>query len=127
MQRVHSRKQLIRQLSEPRNVLSMNFNRSTMKMSKQVSKFSRRNTRMSIYEKRRETEMKVPSKELSKDEKTLVYYLVNLILFKQYNMANSLSEKHLLKMKNKCSDIFKANVRRLQALSIQYASLQAHK
>ena len=44
-----------------------------------------------------------------REEKTMVYYLVNLILFKHYNMANSLIKKHFLKMRN-CSEIFKANV-----------------
>lgn len=42
----------------------------------------------------------------------MLYYLANLILFKHYNMANSLIKKHFLKMK-KSSDIFKANIRRL--------------
>ena len=62
--------------------------------------------------------------ELTNDEKTLIYYLVNLILFKQFNMANSLIKKHYIRMK-KCSDIFKANMRRLQALSL-YQSIVTH-
>ena len=61
-----------------------------------------------------------------REEKTMVYYLVNLILFKHYNMANSLIKKHFLKMRN-CSEIFKANVRRLQALSLQYEGIERKK
>ena len=53
-----------------------------MKAAKQVSQFSRQKTRMSVYEQKRDSELKAPGKKLSKDEKTLVYYLVNLILFK---------------------------------------------
>ena len=55
--------------------------------------------------------------ELTVEEMTMVYYLVNLILYKQFNVANSLIKKHYLPMK-KTNDIFKANVRRLQALSL---------
>ena len=55
--------------------------------------------------------------ELSQDEKTMAYYLVNLILFKQYSLARHLIKTHFLKMK-KTSDLFKANVRRLQALAL---------
>lgn len=55
--------------------------------------------------------------ELTVDETTMVYYLANLILFKQFNVANTLIKKHYLHMK-KCSSLFKANVRRLQALSL---------
>ena len=51
------------------------------------------------------------------DEKTMIYYLANLILLKQFNVANSLIKRRFLPMK-KCSGIFKANIRRLQALSI---------
>ena len=72
---------------------------------------------MSVYEQDKRCSIAMRFKDsqmLSKDEKTMVYYLVNLILFKQYNMANSLCEKHYLKMKNdQCSHIYKANVRRL--------------
>ena len=55
--------------------------------------------------------------ELTVDEKTMVYHLVNLILSRQFNVANSLIKKHYLVM-DKCSNIFKANVRRFQALSL---------
>lgn len=44
----------------------------------------------------------------------MIYYLTNLILFKQFNVATLAIKKQFLKMKQ-CSDLFKANVRRLQA------------
>lgn len=50
--------------------------------------------------------------DLTMDEKVLIYYLINLILYKQFNVANSLVKKHYLEMK-KCSNIFKGNFRRL--------------
>ena len=53
----------------------------------------------------------------------MIYYLVNLILFKHYNMADSLIKTLFLRMK-KCSEIFKANVRRLYALSMQYNCIE---
>ena len=83
-----------------------------------MAQFSRAKTRQSVYEMRRQTDIKGTSKEICREEKTMIYFLVNLILFKHYDMAASLIKKHFLKM-SKCSDIFKANIRRLQALSLQ--------
>ena len=48
----------------------------------------------------------------------MLFYLVNLILLNQFNVANSLIKKHYLTMK-KCNQVFKANVRRFQALSLR--------
>lgn len=53
---------------------------------------------------------------LSAEEGALIYYLVNLILLEQHSLAQSLIEKHYVKMK-KCSEVFRGNVKRLQALS----------
>ena len=67
---------------------------------------------------RQNTEVIVTKGEMNSNEKTMIYYLVNLILFKQYNVANSLIKKHYKKMKKDVTQIFKANIRRFQALSL---------
>ena len=67
---------------------------------------------------RANTEVIVNKGEMNSNEKTMIYYLVNLILFKQYNVANSLIKKHYRKMKKDVAQIFKANIRRFQALSL---------
>ena len=74
---------------------------------------------MSVYEKRLTMIKDKSNDELTVEEMTMVYYLVNLIFYKQFNVANSLIKKHYLPMK-KTNDIFKANVRRLQALSLYH-------
>ena len=40
---------------------------------------------------------------MNDNEKTMIYYLVNLILFKQYNVVNSMIKKHYRKMKKDVS------------------------
>ena len=72
---------------------------------------------MSVYEKRMTMLKDKIQLELTVDEMTMLYYLINLILYKQFNVANILVQKHYLAM-TKCSEIFKANVRRYQALSL---------
>ena len=47
----------------------------------------------------------------------MIYYLSNLILLKQFNVANSLIKRNFIHMK-KCGNLFKANMRRLQGLSL---------
>ena len=74
---------------------------------------------MSVYEKRMTVIRDKNYDLLTVEETTMIYYLVNLILYKQYNVANLLIKKHFLPMK-KLNDIFKANVRRLQALSLYH-------
>ena len=99
----------------------MSFRRGTIKPLKlgqnSQAAFSRQTSRMSVYEARRNTMWQRDKGELTVDEKTMVYHLVNLILSRQFNVANSLIKKHYLVM-DKCSNIFKANVRRFQALSL---------
>lgn len=53
--------------------------------------------------------------QLNEDELTMIYYLANLILLTQNNVANLLIKKYYKKMKE-CSPIFKANVHRFQSL-----------
>ena len=106
---------------------AINFPRGSIKDPKGKNKskqFYRQNFRNSMYENNRMSGLKKDGGELTNDEKTLIYYLVNLILFKQFNMANSLIKKHYIPMK-KCSVIFKANMRRLRALSL-YQSIVDH-
>ena len=52
---------------------------------------------------------------LSNEEGAMIYYLANLIILDQHNLVLSLIEKHYLRMK-KCSDVFRGNVKRFQAL-----------
>jgi len=83
-----TRKNLLKQLTQERPL--MNFARHSIKdpRAKIVPKaFSRQTFRNSVYE-RRTIAPKKDGGELTSDEKTLVYYLVNLILFKKFNMAN---------------------------------------
>ena len=74
-------------------------------------------SRMSVYEQRKTVLKDKSQEELTVDEMTMLYYLVNLILYKQFNVANVLVKKHYHPMK-KCSEIFKGNVRRYHALSL---------
>ena len=78
----------------------------------------RQQSRLSMFERKRLNSLVVSDGDgnFGFEEKTLVYYLVNLVLFKQFNVADSVITKYFLPM-TKCSDLFKANVRRMHALS----------
>ena len=58
---------------------------------------------------------------ISDEEKALLYYIVNLILLDQHNLVDQLIKKYFIRMK-KCSEVFKGNVRRFQAIA-QYRLL----
>ena len=81
----------------------------------QVNRSKLAGSTMSILDNRKMSQIRY-SGTLSAEEGALIYYLANLILLEQHNLAQSLIEKHYVKMK-KCSEVFRGNVKRFQALS----------
>lgn len=120
MERIETRIKLRQQITT-QNQLQLHIQRGSIKQGPSQFQmgggYSRQTSRMSVYEKRQTMIREKNHDELTVDEMTMIYYLVNLIFYKQHNVANSLIKKHYLEMK-KCQDIFIANVRRLQALSL---------
>eukprot|EP00353_Schmidingerella_taraikaensis_P008982 CAMPEP_0185592206 /NCGR_PEP_ID=MMETSP0434-20130131/67151_1 /TAXON_ID=626734 ORGANISM="Favella taraikaensis, Strain Fe Narragansett Bay" /NCGR_SAMPLE_ID=MMETSP0434 /ASSEMBLY_ACC=CAM_ASM_000379 /LENGTH=167 /DNA_ID=CAMNT_0028217823 /DNA_START=383 /DNA_END=883 /DNA_ORIENTATION=- len=119
--RIGTRRKLMEQLAKPQqSMIQMNFQRGSIKDRRRENSnaFTRQVSRMSVVELRRNT-MLITSKghELTVEERTMIYHLVNLVLLKQFNVANSLIKRHLIHMK-KCGSLFRANMRRLQALSL---------
>ena len=69
-----------------------------------------------VIETRRKISIQRYKDYLVEEERALLYYIVNLILLDQYNFVDSLIKKYFLRMKT-CSEVFKGNIRRFQAIA----------
>lgn len=81
---MQSRRRIRESFCAPKqNTLSLNFQRGSIKKNlRQSSVYTRQASRLSVYAIRRKTQVQMTqSYELSIEEKTLIYYLINLILF----------------------------------------------
>jgi len=117
MTRIGTKKRLKEQFTS--NHVPLRFQRFSMKDPSQHGQAYRRQvTRQTVYEHRRNTQLsRTKELEMTIEERTMVYFLVNLILYRQFNVANACIKRHFIPMKQ-CSNLFKGNIRRLQALSL---------
>ena len=99
MTRLASRRNLMQMLNQQDTLnLPMQFGRHTIKDTSVNVNINRlpmlsikQQSRISMYDKRRNSNRTTETGlELNIEEKTMVFYIVNLILFKQYNVASQI-------------------------------------